>query len=199
MPLNLNEDFTYLLETLDLLKLYHDIGIYDAVTRNIFDVTAEDLYELQLIGLDCVAPISINYSVAEYRREYPNRVTDDTDMYDDNYIQLSGSPEMREYYRLCRLYEYREGIEPETNPYVIAADHYYRDVLASTRSYFGAGFDDDRYTQMLLIETSPECEYDMTEIIELIHDMLAYYAEQLPKLERDIKLGRFTFLPGLPA
>jgi len=199
MPLNLNEDFSYLVDTIDLLKLFYDIGIYDDVTRQIIDVNGDDFYELQLIGLDCVAPINYYYSVEEFRREYPNSSFADTDAYDDNNIQLFSSPEMLEYYRLCRLYEYREGIEPENNPYVIAADKFFKDIFRYTRTYFGADFDDNRYTRMLFIETCPECEYDMVEIIELIHDMLTYYTEQLPNLATDIRLGRFTFLPELPA
>ena len=197
MPRNRYDDHSEILEAIDLLKFYFDIGIYDDVTSNIKKIDGFDNYELELIGLECVAPISTGYTAPEFHLVYKNIEIDD--FYEDNYIQLFSSPEMLEYYRLCRLYEYREGVVPEDNPYVVAADRYYRDVLRCTQSYFGAGFDDDHYTQMLLIETSPESEYEIKEIIELIHDMLTYYTEQLPKLDRDLKLGKLTFLPELPA
>ena len=199
MPLYLTEDFSYIVDMIDLLKLYYDIGIYDAITQHVVHVSEDDFFELQLIGLEYIAPIGYRCSVEEFKLLYRNTVFADTYAYDENDIQLASSPDMIEYYRLCRLYEHREGVEPEQNPYVVAAENYYKETLRATDSYFGAGFDDDHHTTMLYIETCPDCEYSVIEIIELIHDMLMYYTRQLPKLERDIRFGKFTFLPELPA
>jgi hypothetical protein len=108
------------------------------------------------------------------------------------------SPEMREYYRLCRLYEHREGIEPKDNPYVKKADDHYISVLRRTGGQFGAGFDSEIHITALYIETCPEWQYDVMEIIRAVRKTLDYYPEHLAELQRDMARAPFVFLPELP-
>jgi|GEM_PF-3371771 len=198
MPIDISEDHSFLIEVLTLLKVCHTAGIYDTMTEYISMVDGEDFYELQLLGLECVAPICRRLTPREFFLEYRNEQLDD-DFYENNEIWLFGSPEMLEYYRLCRLYEYREGVESEVNPYVIKADKYYDDVLIGVSSNFGVGFDDYHYTRMLLVETCYEWNFSTMEVIGIVRDMLEFYRQNLPKLDADLKLGRITFLPELPA
>jgi len=109
------------------------------------------------------------------------------------------SPEMREYYRLCRLYEHRCGISPKDNPYVTSADKHFSSCFLYIDGHFAAFFDDDKYTTKLCIEICPE-EYGAgTELIYGIHETLAYYGEHLNELRRELMRGPFVFLPQLPA
>ena len=209
-------DYWMILETLNLLRCFAEIGIYDAVVGDAEEISEGDYYEFELSGLENVAPI---FSRLEVGSGSCSGGVDEDDMddiddigdADDTYanlpcctgcahpVYLLSSPEMREYYRLCRLYEHREGIEPKNNPYVKAADDYYTKEIQMCSEYCDADFDDNRHTRNLFIEMCPERSYEIREIIGLIHKMLEYYKNNVEELEREIYLGKPAWLPALPA
>lgn len=200
MALNTCFDYDFIIETLKLLRFYSDIGIYDAVVGESNIINDADYYEFELAGLDHVAPISSKHFVGdEYEDE---NAPDEGEFFHSgclHTVYYYSSPEMIEYYRLCRLYEHREGIEPDENPYVKAADAHYIAGFQMCDGYFGFGFDSERYTHNLIIELCPENEYNARDIVAFIHSTLKYYAERLSSLERDIRLGKLVWLPELPA
>jgi hypothetical protein len=198
----MNEDCIQVLQT---LCFFRDAGIYESVTEGMTVLDDNDIYELFELGFDAAAPIT-------YREDIPMDGSDTPltadeiaalDVYQecDHYhtVYHYSSPDMREYYRLCRLYEYREGIEPKDDPFVRFASDDYDSVIRQTYGQFCAFFDDDTYTTELMIEICPEWYYDPTEIIRAIIETLKYYDENLSVLERELAKTPFVFLPALPA
>ena len=200
-------EYEMILETLSLLKLYSDIGIYDAVVGTTERVNGDDYFEFEMTGLENIAPIFNMWQPGTQ----PDIYLDEEFIYgdeDNEHLSDGGcdhmlysfsSPEMREYYRLCRLYEHREGIEIERNPYVKEAEDCFWEYVGLTQGYFGAGFDDDRHTKDILVEVCPENTCYYREIIELIYDTLEFYTMKVKELEREIRLGKPVWLPELPA
>ena len=200
-------DYEYLMYTLRILKLFHDLGIYAAVTGGMNEVTEEDFYELADLGIENVAPIFRRDEVSMDEEE--NQMTEEAlaqaeaqnQYYEGHYhtIYRFSSPEMKEYYRLCRLYEYREGLEPKDNPYVNEADGHFIKWARSVSGYLWIGYDCDFHTTELVTETCPEEGYDQIDLIMAIHRTLQFYKDNLGRLKREINRNPFIFLPALPA
>lgn len=197
--------FYDLINVLHMLKRYHDIGIYDAVVREAEFISEDDYYEFAELGAEHVAPIFDFEDVPLNEMTHESLIEEECaeqDIYLDAHyhrVYSFSSPEMREYYRLCRLYEYREKIEPEANPFVRRADSYYCQCLRMTNGYFGAGFDCEKHTTKLMIEVCPDEYMIQCDLIEALHDTLEYYKEHLNALRLELLKGPPVFLPALPA
>ncbi|MDR3278145.1 MAG: hypothetical protein LBT12_05170 [Oscillospiraceae bacterium] len=193
--------FSEYITILEILKKFHELGIYGKVTRGMTELSEGDVCELVELGMDNAAPIAQRSEVPMGGDDEPVTGEEDEDAECDHYHQVFhfSSPAMKEYYRLCRLYEYREKIEPEDNPFVKEADDHYCARLRATDGQFLAGFDSDYHTTELQIETCPEWYYNSVEIIIMIHDTLAFYTENLEQLARELRRGPLVFLPALPA
>lgn len=198
------DDYIYILRT---LCLYRDWGIYDAVTRGIDELRDDDIYELYELGLDNAAPFARREDIPmggdedRITAEEMAQMEEGGAIYECDHYHAAysfSSPEMREYYRLCRLYEHREGIEPKKNPYVVNADDHYVSVLRQTNGQFGAGFDSELHTTELYIEICPEWQYDVMEIIWIVRKTLDYYVKYLPELQHEMAKTPFVFLLSLP-
>jgi hypothetical protein len=201
---NIYDDYLYILEA---LCRYRDWGIYDAVTRGMTELGEDDIFELYELGLDNAAPFTSRDDIpmggddSVVTAEEIAQVIENGEKYEcDHYhtVYSFSSPEMREYYRLCRLYERREGIEPKDNPYVMSADAHYVSVLRMINGQFAAGFDSEIHTTSLYVETCPEWQYDTMEIIWTVRKTLDYYTEHLVELQREMARTPFVFLPVLP-
>jgi hypothetical protein len=189
-------DFIY---TLQMLCMFRDVGIYNAATSEIDEITEDDYFELAERGIECSAPIFIRDDVPMGGDEYEIKDTDLNEEIDHYHtLYRVSSPEMKEYYRLCRLIEYRGGIQPEDNPYVKEADKHYCDCLKMIYTNLWAGFDSNRHTTELVFELCPDYETDVITLIMVIIDTLKYYPAHLGELERDLRMGKPVFLPELP-
>ena len=104
------------------------------------------------------------------------------------------SPDMKEYYRLCRLYEHREGIEPEQNPYVRAADEYYTAALRMTEGQFIAGFDSEKRRPAAFFA----CFAPLLIVAELQDGTSNQQARSALKSGLVRRRGPLVFLPELP-
>jgi hypothetical protein len=194
-------------ECINLLKtlcFFRDVGIYNAATEGIQTLEGDDFYELLERGLDAAAPIARRDEVpmGDFDTPLPEG-PEDEEIYEDcdhfHSVLHYSSPAMQEYFRLCRLYEYREGICPKDNPFVGFASDAYEKAIRMTSGQFGASFNDDTYTTELLIETCPEWCYDPMEIIQAVVETLKFFDENLPVLARELAKSPFLFLPELPA
>ena len=194
-------NYEMLLGMLRILKLFHSIGLYESVCNYMTELTEDDYYELIQLGMENVAPIYTVDQVGMNGDEEPSIMDEEDDDYGGHYhtLQTFSSPEMQEYYRLCRIYEYARGIEPEDNKFVKAAESNYINCLRSVSGHFSADFDDDRRTTKLIIETCPENWGPETDLIYCIHDTLEFYRENLGELRLEILKGSAVFLPQLPA
>ncbi|MDR0863032.1 MAG: hypothetical protein LBN30_09720 [Oscillospiraceae bacterium] len=200
--LNTSSNYYALVEMLQLIRVIHDNGALDAL-RGISEVSEDDFLEIALTALENAAPICTMEEIPMTADEEPVPDYEPGDTYIDCehwHTKCSfTSPEMLEYYRLCRLFEYREGIEPEDNIYVTEAEAHYVNCLRRAQGHYCAGYDDDRHTTRLVFESCPDYDYSLPDIVWEVRDTLAYYAENVNTLARDIALGRFVYLPALPA
>jgi hypothetical protein len=194
-------DFSLELCLLQMLKYCHEIGIYEDVVRGAKEASGDDYYEFAELGLELVAP--------EFKCEQIP-IGDDHESLDEDGTEYAecehwhllyrfGSPEMREYYRLCRLYEHRESMGPEQNPFVRNADNHYCRCASAVDGHVWIGFDDDRHTSALLVEICPDEYYASLELMEAIHDMIEYYKTHLGDIRLELTKGPPVFLPALPA
>jgi len=175
-----------LIYCLQLLKMFHDIGIYEGAAGDIKEITGDDYYELILRGFESVAPA---YEMEELGEE----------VCCGGHIRYHFSdPSLVEYYRLCRLYEFRQSISPEDNPYVIKADNYYVSCLENTSGAFGSDYDDERHPKEIWIETCPEREAYEHEIIELVHNVMEFYRSEVETLRAELLRRPVVWLPALP-
>jgi hypothetical protein len=194
-------DFSGILYLLEMLRYFHAIGIYDAVVRDTEEITANDHFEFADLGLELAAP-DFRFEEVPLDDDHEPLAENETEMECCGHWHLLyrfGSPEMREYYRLCRLYEHRESIEPEENPFVQKANDYYCLCADAVDGYIWVGFDDDRYTSALLVEICPDEYYTSLELIKAVHDMIEYYKEHLCDIRLELTNGPPVFLPALPA
>jgi len=200
-------DYESLMYVLRTLKLFHDMGLYAAVTAGMQTVRDDDIYELAELGVEHVAPIFQSEEVPMDDSEVPMtdaafaQAVEEDQYYEGHYhtIYRFSSPEMKEYYRLCRLYEHREGLESKDNPFVREADKHYTKWARSVAGNLWIGFDSDIHTTELVIETCPEDGYDQIDLILAIHKTLQFYMDNLNRLKREIDRNPFIFLLALPA
>jgi len=178
--------FYELTRCLRFLKFLYDTGIYEKAVGNIREISEDDYFELALRGLDNAAPV---FEVEE--------LGDDVCCGGHTVYHFS-SPDIPEYYRLCRLYEYKHGILPFENPYVIRADKTFTELCGNMCSDFGAGFNDDIHVREILIEICPEYPVYEEELIELVHGMMEYYKTGLTRLRAELQKGPVVWLPELP-
>jgi len=200
-------DYDYLMYTLRALKLFQDMGIYAAVTRGMSEVDGEDFYELADLGIENVAPIYRRDDVSMDEEE--NQMSDEDlaqameadEYYDPHYhtVYRFSSPEMKEYYRLCRLYEHREGLEPKNNPFVREANRHYTGCARSVSGDIWIGYDSDMHKTELVTESCPDYGFDQIDLIMAIHKTLQFYIDNLDHLKQEIGRNPFIFLPTLPA
>jgi hypothetical protein len=183
-----------------MLKYYHEIGIYDEVVRGAEEATEDDLYEFSELGLELAAPefeqeeIPLGYDCEPVPEE------DDEPDYEHFHMAYRfTSPAMREYYRLCRLYELQQSLPPEKNPFVQKADAYCCGCASCVRGYLWIGFNDDRYTSALAVEICPDEFYDIFDLTVAIHGMIEYYEERVRDVGLALAKGRPVYLPALPA
>ena len=175
-----------LMRCLRLLKCLHSIGIYEKAVGNIKEISEDDYNDLAFRGMEHVAPI---FEMEE--------LSEDICCGGHTVYQFS-DPAVPEFYRLCRLYEHRHGIEPGKNPYVVEADDLYSELYRSAPSYFGAGYNDEVHIRELWIETCPERPLDERDIIELVHEMLEFYRSKVETLRSELLRGPVVYLPALP-
>jgi hypothetical protein len=175
-----------LMYSLRMVKMFHDIGIYDKAAGNIKEIDEDDYYELVLNGLANVAQY---YEAEELGEEH---------CCGGHVVHHFSGPVIPEYYRLCRLYEFKHSIAPEENPYVQRADDYYCWCLNNTHGDFASNFDNEGHPREIWAETCPEhntCEY---ELIELVHDVLEFYRAEVQTLRAELRSGPTVWLPALP-
>ncbi len=172
---------------LQILKLFHDIGIYEKAAGNIRKIGEEDYMELFLIGIEHVAQI---YDIEELGEEV---------CCGGHTVYHFSDPALLEYYRLCRLYEYRESVTPQENPYVIAADRYFVSRLNSTEGNFGAYYNDNVHIREICLEVCPEHPIDEYEFLVLVYDTMEYYRREVVALQSELARGPMVMLPALPA
>ena len=175
-----------LINCLRLLKLLHSIGVYEKAVGSIQEITEDDYYELALLGLEHVAPV---FDVEELGDEV---------CCGGHTVYHFSDPAIPEYYRLCRLYEHKHGIEALIDPYVIKADEMFRHFCNDAVSSFGACFNDEVHIRELLIEICPEQLADEMEIIEIIYNMLGFYRIEVERLRSELLSGPMVWLPALP-
>lgn len=179
--------YATLMYCLRLVKMFHDIGIYEKAAGDIQEISEDDYYELALRGLEYVAPV---HSVEELGE----------DVCCGGHVMYHFSdPALLEYYRLCRLYEYKHAITPDENPYVKKADDYYIRCINHTDGDFGTNFDNQEHPREIWIETCPErytCEY---ALIELVYGVLEFYRNEVKSLQAELMKGPMVWLPALPA
>lgn len=187
-------NYYVLLELLSLLKFLYSIGQYEDICRYISEISEDDYFELTLLGLEAVAPF---FDRAEIGNCEDFEDGEDIGHFHDLYF-LS-SPEMKEYYRLCRIYEYKHGIEPEDNEFVKSADNHYSWCMSRTEGQFYPFFDDDIHTTALKIEICPDYYSPQPDLIYAVHETLEFYKDNLNKLRRELLQGELTFLLMLPA
>jgi hypothetical protein len=184
-----NEDFYYyeLMRCLRFLKSLHDFGIYYKTVGNIQKISEDDYYELVLRGLEHAAPI---FGVEELGQDV---------CCGGHVVYHFSSPDILEYYRLCRLLEYQRGIEPKDNPYIVRADESFTNSCRNACSDFGACFNDDTHVREIQLEVCPECMVYEEELIEVVCEMLEFYHSELEKLRAEFLGKPLVWLPALPA
>jgi hypothetical protein len=178
--------YFFLMQCLRLLKKFHEIGIYEKAAGNIREIAEDNYYELALRGLEHVAPI---YGIEELGEDV---------CCGGHVVHSFSDPAMPEYYRLCRLYEYKHSIAPNENPFVSKADEYFIECLNQTTGDFGSDFDDPEHPKALWIETCPErraCEFGL---IDLVHGLMGFYRSEVESLRLELLRGPFVYLPALP-
>ena len=191
-----------LVYTLHILRTFYEYGIYDDIVSCIEELDENDYCELEMSALEYIAPEYERDEIPMDFDEIPMSAEDmaDEDIYADcshwHTVYRFSGPEMREYYRLCRLYEYREGIAPQENPYVSGAEAHYISLLRHTSSGFAADFDSDSTTTKLIFETCQDSSYESMELVTTVGEMMKYYKEHLPEITRDIMCGPPVFLPA---
>jgi hypothetical protein len=200
---NAPPDFSSMLGLLEMLKYYHDIGIYDNVVRGVKEVREDDRYEFADRGLEFVAPY-FDFEQVPMGNDHEILSDAEAEEYEEycehwHAMYRFSSPEMREYYRLCRLYEHRERISPEENPFVRRASLHCAECARAISAYLWFGFDCELHTRELLVEICPD-EYCVSlELVRAVHDALAYYGKHVRKLALELKKGPPVHLPALPA
>lgn len=177
--------YYFLIQCLRLVKLFHEIGIKKTV-GDIGEITEDDYLELALRGLEHVAP------------DYMQEELGDDVCCGGHVMHWFSDPAVPEYYRLCRLYEFKHSITPEENPYVTAADDFYVFCLNQTSGGFNSNYDDERHPRAIWIETCPERCDNEYEIIVLVHNVMEYYKATLETLRAELLRGPLVFLPALP-
>ena len=186
----MNEERKYvyyeLTHCLRFLKFLNDIGIYENAVGNIERISVDDYYELALRGLEHVAP--------EF---YAEELGEDFCCGGHTAYHFSG-PAIAEFYRLCRLYEYKHGVAPDDNPHVRRADKALSSFYMQIGGNFGIGYNDDVHIRELIIEICPEHPYDEMEIIWLVRRTLEYYRNELETLQAELQNGPAVWLPALP-
>ena len=199
---NYRPDTWLLFRVIELLKLYHDIGICETVLRTTAQITGEHWYEFAELGLECVAPVTWEdelFYVDQTQSWVTAQELDQLCLESDNYptrLIYFTSPEMQEYTHLCRLYERREGIRPEDNPF----EHRVRRHAQLHCGYVinaWLGFSDDVIA--LVTEISPEDYFDPVELITNIYNILMFYPDHLWELRLAILSGLVSFDLALPA
>ena len=105
---NAKPDFSEMLCLLETLKYYHDIGIYDKIVRGVKEVREDDYYEFADRGLEFVAPY-FDFEQVPMGNDHEvlaDTETEEREEYCEHWhaVYRFSSPEMREYYLLCRLY-----------------------------------------------------------------------------------------------
>ena len=176
-----------LMRCLRLLKFLNDIGIYEKAVGNIRTISEDDYYELALCGMEHVAPEFYAEELGE-------------DVCCGGHIAYHFSdPAIPEFYRLCRLFEYKHGISPERNPYAAKADDAFTHYCMYTNSSFGVRYNDEVHVREIIIETCPEYLFEEIEVIELIYCMMEYYRSELETLQAELQSGHAIWLPALPA
>jgi hypothetical protein len=185
---------------LEMLKYYHDIGIYGNVVRNAKEISEDDYFEFAEYGLEFVAPDFAFEEISFDDNHDPVSEDEPESTYSDHVHSLYrfGSPEMREYYRLCRLYEHREHISPEENPFVRKADAHCSVCANAIPGYLWIGFD-DVHTRELQVEICPDECFVSIDLIEAVHNILEYYGEHVSDIRLELGKGPPVFLPALPA
>ena len=175
-----------LIRCLRLVKFLYDIGIYDKAVGKISEIGEDDYYELALLGLEHVAPV---FDLEE--------LGDDV-CCGGHALYSFSDPAIPEYYRLCRLYEYKHGIAPEENPYVKDADNHLSGCVQYVSSDFGLYYNDDVHIRDIRIEVCPERPVDERELIELVYATLEYYRCGVETLRAELLSGPVVWLPALP-
>ena len=196
-----HSSYSTILEMLQLLKFFHGIGLYDSFCH-ITALTEDDYYELVQLGLENIAPIYIESQISS--GDDGDVVIEEGDDCDDygwhcHTLHMFSSPEMQEYYRLCRIYEYKHGLSPKENRFVTAAERHYCNCLNCVSGNFGGSFDDDRHTTKLYIEVCPESDWAAIDLIYCIHETLEFYSENLSGLRLELLKGEPVFLMQLPS
>ena len=197
-------DYCQILDVLRLLKTYHEAGIYGEIVRTSETICEDDYYEFYDLGLEHAAPIVRQDDWYYDGRTDAWRSYDDIEDFDENEWDYPNrlfwysSPDMQEFYRLCRQYEAREGISPAENPFLAQViRQVYR--LMRTVSQVWIGFYNEEYSAEILVEISPETGCDAAEIVDCIHKSLAYYSEHLNALRLELAKGPTVVLPALPS
>ena len=199
---NYRPDTGLLFRVIELLKLYHDIGIYEAVVRTTTQITEEQWYEFVELGLEYVAPVTWEdelFFVDQTQSWVTAQELDQLGLESDNYptrLIYFTSPEMQEYTHLCRLYERREGIGPKDNPFEHRVRRHARLHCGYVLNAW-LGFADDAIA--LVTEISPEDYFDPISLITNIYNMLLFYTEHLWELRVAILSGPVSFDLALPA
>ena len=175
-----------LIHCLRLVKLFHDMGIYEDAVGDIKEIAEGDYYELIMRGFSAVAPA--------YEAEEPG----DEHGCGGHTIHHFSDPALVEYYRLCRLYELKHALPPERNPYMALAENHYITCLNSTNGDFGSNYDDEKHPTEIWIETCPEWYVYEDELIELVHDVLEFYRNEVETLRTDLLTSPIMWLPALP-
>jgi len=175
-----------LMQCLRLVLFFYDIGIYEEAVGDIKEITEDDYFELALRGISSVAPL---YDMEELGEDH---------CCGGHVVHHFSDPAIPEYYRLCRLYEYKHSITPEENPYVVEADKHYILCLNNTNGEFATNFDDEKHPKEIWVETCPERYAYEHEIIELVHEVLAFFRAKVEDLRAELLRGPVIWLPALP-
>jgi hypothetical protein len=198
---NKNPDFSEMMHLLEMLKIYHDIGIYEEVVRDAEEATEDDRYEFSELGIECVAPMFRFEEVPMGGDEEPLSEDEALSGYCDHChsIYRFASPEMKEYHRLCRLYELRESISPEQNPFVKDAHDFCRMCANRVEGWLWMGFDGDAHASELAAEICQDEFYDSLGLIMAVHETLEYHKVRLDDIRLEILKGPPVCFPALPA
>jgi len=167
----------YLINCLRLLKQLYDFGVYQDVAGEIHEIGEDDLPEIFLNGLDCLAP------------EFEEEPLGEDVCCGSHTLYHFSSRELREYYYLCWVYERLNNLTPETNPYVNDADNFIEKSYRRMDSYFGHGFDNDIYVKEFLIEVCPEHPFDECDIFQMVHDVMEYYRVHVESIRAAVMKG----------
>lgn len=197
-------DISSLINMLHILKACHQAGCYEQVVRTAETMDEGDYLELEMLALEHVAPI---YDEDELFYDFENDTwisgddlprTEETniDYESPHRMHYFSSPEMLEYYRLCRVYEWREGIPPESNRYVHSAEAFLRRNFYRNNTVW-YGLDEGDHPGHFYTEATSDYGYDTAVLVEDLSDMLMYYKDKLPALKLELA-KKPAFLPMLP-